>query len=348
MKSNVLQSGNMSTLSRMIVLLCALAMIGAYFTSVWYVDLEAPQYPEGLTLEIWVNGLRGNVESINNLNHYIGMAHLTNDTFPEFKILPWLLGVMIAGGVFVAWKNTRRSLFYYVAALVLIALVASVDFWLWEYKYGHNLDPKAAIKVPGMAYQPPFLGYKQLLNFLAGSLPDIGGWLIIGPAIIMGIVFGYEHFLRKKENLRSILAKSPMRSLFKKTALLSLMACSASLQPIHYGQDACDHCKMTIVDNKFGAEIITDKSKVFRFDSDECLRNFEQEKHPQGKQYLVTDYVKPGEIIDAKTAWFLHSDKIKSPMGGNLAAFKNKADAESYQAKLGGEILDWNSFINSH
>lgn len=184
--------------SRIIILVCSLLMIGGYFFSVWYIDLEAPQYPEGLGLQIWVNGLRGDVDSINGLNHYIGMATLHTDEFPEFVILPYLLGVMIVSGVSVSLKGSRKWLFWYLVFLCLIAVVASYDFWQWEYQYGHNLDPKAAIKIPGMAYQPPFLGYKQLLNFLAGSLPDVGGYLIIMPCVLMAVTYGYEKFYRPK------------------------------------------------------------------------------------------------------------------------------------------------------
>ncbi|MCC7298704.1 MAG: hypothetical protein IT244_10265 [Bacteroidia bacterium] len=184
--------------SRIIILICSLAMIGGYFFSVWYIDLDAPQYPEGLGLEIWVNGLKGDLSSINNLNHYIGMSTLHTEEFVEFAILPYLLGVMIAIGVLISWTGSRRGLFWYLIFLCLIAVVASIDFWHWEYEYGHNLDPKAAIQIPGMAYQPPFLGYKQLLNFTAGSLPDIGGYLIIVPCTIMAITFGYERYYRPK------------------------------------------------------------------------------------------------------------------------------------------------------
>jgi hypothetical protein len=55
-----------------------------------------------------------------------------------------------------------------------------IDFWLWEYDYGHNLNPNAPIIVPGMSYQPPLLGFKQLLNFGAYSYPDVGGWIMFG------------------------------------------------------------------------------------------------------------------------------------------------------------------------
>lgn len=182
----------------------------AYFFSVWKIELEAPQYPEGLKLEIWATGLKGDVASINNLNHYIGMAHLDNEAFWEFKVLPWLLAVMIAAGLLMLWSNRRKALAAYFIFLLLIAAAASYDFWRWEYEYGHNLDPTAAIKVPGMAYQPPFIGYKELLNFLAGSLPDTGGWFIIIPACIIALVCYYECFvLRKRELTKAAPVKAP-------------------------------------------------------------------------------------------------------------------------------------------
>lgn len=191
-------------ITRWVVILGSLAMIGAYFTSVWFIDLSAPQYPEGLGLQIWVNGLKGDVDSINNLNHYIGMSTLHADEFWEFKILPYLLGAMIAFGLFTGYKNTRRALWLYLTVLLVIAAIASYDFWRWEYAYGHNLDPHAAIRIPGMAYQPPFLGYKVLLNFIAGSLPDIGGYCIIIPSGLMGILLLWEHFILDKKNNKKI------------------------------------------------------------------------------------------------------------------------------------------------
>ena len=68
---------------------------------------------------------------------------------------------------------------------VVFGIVAMIDFWRWEYNYGHNLNPDAPIIVPGMAYQPPLIGFKQLLNFGAYSIPAIGGFLFVGVGIIL-------------------------------------------------------------------------------------------------------------------------------------------------------------------
>lgn len=186
-------------INRILVLLSALTMSLGYVTSVWKIELDAPQYPEGLKLEIWVNALKGDVDSINNLNHYIGMKTLHANEFWEFTILPYVLGFMIVFGILVFIFNTRNWLGTYITTLLAIAAFASYDFWRWEYDYGHNLNPEAAIKIPGMAYQPPFLGYKQLLNFLAGSLPDTGGIAIIGASVVLGSIFYYERFVRNKK-----------------------------------------------------------------------------------------------------------------------------------------------------
>lgn len=69
----------------------------------------------------------------------------------------------------------RKELLYTLLLFfILFGIIAMADFWHWEYNYGHDLNPDAAIKVPGMSYQPPLIGYKQLLNFGAYSIPDIG------------------------------------------------------------------------------------------------------------------------------------------------------------------------------
>jgi copper chaperone NosL len=75
--------------------------------------------------------------------------------------------------------NNRKAVLAFFTFFVLFVILAGIDFYRWNYEYGHNLDPNAAIKVPGMAYQPPLIGYKQLLNFGAYSIPDIGGWMNI-------------------------------------------------------------------------------------------------------------------------------------------------------------------------
>jgi len=170
----------LKTISRIGIALSALLLIAAYFTPLWRILMWAPQYPEWLGMKIWINNITGDVNTINALNHYIGMKHIRVEMFPEFIL------------------NRRFMLYGYLALLFSAGIGALVDFYLWGYDYGHNLDPTAAISVPGMSYQPPLIGTKQLLNFTAFSGPDIGGWTFVTSAALTIVIVFYEFFSNRK------------------------------------------------------------------------------------------------------------------------------------------------------
>lgn len=143
-------------------------------------------------MQIWINDVKGDVEIINGLNHYIGMKTIHKSDFKEFVYMPIALGTFCVLGILVLIFNRRTYYYIWTGILLLIAVVSMYDFWKWEYDYGHNLDPTAPIKVPGMAYQPPLIGYKKMLNFEALSQPDIGGWFFIVAALLLTCVSVYE------------------------------------------------------------------------------------------------------------------------------------------------------------
>ena len=187
----------MTKKSRIIIAVSGLLMLSTFFLPLWQIILEAPQYPEGLGLKIWLNDITGNVDQINGLNHYIGMKHIVVDDFIEFKIVPYIFATIVLLAFLTAITGNKKLLWFLFIFLMTFAVVGLIDFYMWEYDYGHNLDPKAAIKVPGMSYQPPLIGYKQLLNFLAGSFPDIGGVFTAIAGVLIGGVLFFEHRLQK-------------------------------------------------------------------------------------------------------------------------------------------------------
>lgn len=170
--------------SRWIIAVSALLLLSAYFVPLWQILMWAPQYPEGLEMKIWINTLTGDVKIISALNHYIGMKHIEVSMFPEFKYMIYIVAVVIGIGLLTALLNRRLMLWGYSILMVGAGIAALVDFYLWGYDYGHNLDPTAPIVVPGMSYQPPLIGTKQLLNFTAFSGPDIGGWIFLASGIL--------------------------------------------------------------------------------------------------------------------------------------------------------------------
>lgn len=186
-------------ISRMLIAISALLMVSAYFVPLWRILMWAPQYPEGLGMQIWIDDITGDVKIISALNHYIGMRHIEVSMFPEFEYMIYIVAFLIAAGLLTSVINRRYMLYFYVFLILASGVAALVDFYLWGYDYGHNLDPNAAIVVPGMAYQPPVIGTKQLLNFTAFSGPDVGGWIFMAAGALAIGALTYEIYKSKKK-----------------------------------------------------------------------------------------------------------------------------------------------------
>lgn len=157
-------------------------MAGVYFVPIWYIDLTAPQYPEGLSMSIWLHKITGgtpyDLKNINLLNHYIGMEPIIENSIPELLYMPYILAYMIVGAIVTYFYPKLFMVYLGLINMILVALAGLYDFWRWEYNYGHNLNTDAPIIIPGMSYQPPLLGCKELLNITACSIPNIGGVLM--------------------------------------------------------------------------------------------------------------------------------------------------------------------------
>ncbi len=177
--------------SRILVAVGALLYLGVFILPIWKISLDAPQYPEGLGMYIWVNHITGekpnDLENINTLNHYIGMDKIDPHAIPEFDIMPWIVVALVVLGLIAAIVGNRKLVVTWIGLTLVAAILGIYDFWKWEYDYGHNLNPNAPIKIPGMSYQPPLLGTKQLLNITATSLPYWGTYLIIA-GILLGVL----------------------------------------------------------------------------------------------------------------------------------------------------------------
>jgi len=325
--------------SRVLLLLCALGLIAVLFLPLWRIDLAAPQYPEGLRLLIHPNKLGGNVDIINGLNHYIGMKTLHAEDFIEFTVLPYIL--IFYALLFLAAAIAGRKKFLYVVfgVFLLFCIVSMVDFWKWEYNYGHNLDPNAAIKVPGMSYQPPLIGYKQLLNFSAYSIPDTGGWIFIGVAALALVCVVLEWKTALKWKIKNRMAMTATAGML----LLLAVSCNTSPEPIKVGTDNCTFCKMTISDARYGAEIVTKKGKTYKFDDAHCVLSY-LKNMTDGKEIsdiYFTDFDGGHELIPAGHALFLRSDQLNSPMGGNVAAFSDKEALQKVSSQFKGTEVTW-------
>ena len=325
----------------MLLLVAAVGLVVVIFTPIWRIELNAPQYPEGLNLTIHANGLKGNVDIINGLNHYIGMKTLHNEDFFEFTILPYCIVFFALAFLVVAIINSRRWLNILFVLFVIFGVVAIIDFWKWEYNYGHNLNPNAAIVVPGMAYQPPLIGFKQLLNFGAYSIPDIGGWIFIAAGLILMscVIIEWRKYKVAKKMKPAFAASSVLL-----LPLLLFSSCSPGVEPIVAGRDNCSLCKMGISDVKYGGEIVTKKGKAYKFDDLHCLLSYLKSDpaiQEQVKDIYVVDFSGNHSLVNINKSFFLQGDDIHGPMNGNVIAFQNRDSLKSAATRLSATDISW-------
>ena len=174
----------MSRFSRCLLVVAGVLLGASLRLPLWRIALTAPQYPEGLGLQIGAGTIAGatpqDLGNINELNHYIGMRPIDPGALPELRVLPWILAGLAVLALVAAALGSRRVVAIWLGAVVLVGAAGLADLYRWSYTFGHDLDAQhAIIKVPGMVYQPPLVGTKQILNFTASSWPASGTWLAV-------------------------------------------------------------------------------------------------------------------------------------------------------------------------
>ncbi|MEP1032258.1 nitrous oxide reductase accessory protein NosL [Ekhidna sp.] len=325
--------------SQLYMLVGAILLSGLFLWPLWNITLEAPQYPDAIGMDIHINKFEdanpNDIKNINIMNHYVGMKDIP-ETIPEFSIFPKVALGMIILGVIIAFIGKRPLYITWFALMLVLGTMAMYDFYQWEYDYGHDLKENAAIKFTDdkgqpMAYQPPLIGSKMILNFRAISMPRPGAYLMF-----LGMALSVLAFIKAKKEQVSIQAVAALLVM----GLIS--GCSFDPQPIIYGQDACVYCKMTIVDKQHSAQVVTNTGKAFKYDAIECMLNDLKEwERPEVKYYLVADYTNPGQLADAINAHYLISESIPSPMGEFLTAFENANDRLETMEDVSGQSLSW-------
>ena len=168
--------------SRVVLVLAALSVAVSVLFPLWRMHLTAPQYAEGLRLDIYAwkiqgGGLNGNdLNEINNLNHYIGMKPIQQADFTEMQVLPFMFGVFILLALRAAGLGQMRSIvdLFMLAAWFGAFSIGSFYYRLWTY--GHQLDPKAPMTIK--PFTPLIFGKQTIANFTQASYPQLGTYLL--------------------------------------------------------------------------------------------------------------------------------------------------------------------------
>ncbi len=196
-------TGRFARSDRTLILLAALVLLPVFFLPVlpiWIMKLWAPQYREGLTLQIFANTIRGDLQSINTLNHYVGMHAISPADFREFTYMPQALTLFGVAALVGALFNRRWIAILGWVAFTGFAAYMFRDFATWLWHYGHDLDPRAPITLP--AFSPPLLGLKQMANFRVLSIPGPGTLLLL-----VGWALGPVIYLRDRHAARRAAAR---------------------------------------------------------------------------------------------------------------------------------------------
>jgi hypothetical protein len=171
----------------------------------WNIRMLAPQYPQGLQLDIFAHTIQGGNEGldlneINTLNHYIGMRKLDKAEFSDLEWIPFAIGVLALLTLRVAAIGDVRSLVDLAALALYFSTFSAARFAFQLYTYGHNLDPHAPIRME--PFTPAIFGTKQIANFTTASYPR-GATFLIGAFVATVVVLAGWHLLRAARRARA-------------------------------------------------------------------------------------------------------------------------------------------------
>ncbi len=163
--------------ARLLLALLVIPLALSFTEPLWSIDMQAPQYPKGLSIDIYSYTLEGgrdgaDLQEVNILNHYIGMRKLDRAELSDLDWIPFALGALGILALRVAAIGNVRALIDLLVATAYFSAFSMFRFVYKLYEYGHNLDPDAPMKVPG--FTPAIFGTKQIANFTTSSLPSLG------------------------------------------------------------------------------------------------------------------------------------------------------------------------------
>lgn len=197
-----------------IMIIGSLLLLGLFKFPLWNIMLGAPQYPDPLGMNIYIQGIEGveefDIQNIDGLNHYIGMKTIPKvEEMWEFEVFPMVIGIMVALGVIIGvlgffGKVSYKWFLGWFVLMSILGIMGMYDFNLWLIEYGTDLDPKAIMKLENldgtpMTYKPPLLGYQKMLNFDVDSWPAVGAYMIFVGMLLTVVAF----FVGKSESKKA-------------------------------------------------------------------------------------------------------------------------------------------------
>ena len=173
----------MKHIPRLLMIFAAVALASLFVFPMWQISLFAPQYPDGVTMHIYIDKIGGTspgtLQNVNILNHYVGMKEIVPDAIPELQYFPYIIGGLIFLALLTTLPNQSKYYLAWGILLVIISILGFYDFYLWEYDYGHDLSPTAPIVIPGASFSATFdweENDSQLYGIFLTTYWRVDGW----------------------------------------------------------------------------------------------------------------------------------------------------------------------------
>ncbi len=173
----------------------------------WSLTLMAPQYPRGLQVFVYVTHLAGDVAEVDNLNHYVGMKKLNQAAQVEKFLAPLAIGAAALLASTLAYTRRRWAAVLAIPAM-LFPVIFLGDMYYWLYRYGHNLDPNAPLRIP--AFTPPLFGVGTVGQFKTVAQLQVGFWLAVAASLLVAVGLHYRRVIRQALEGNSALRIGPI------------------------------------------------------------------------------------------------------------------------------------------
>ena len=182
-------------LSTALLIAAAAILAISTFLPYWRIRLNAPQYPNGLFVIVYVNHMEGDVREVDGLNHYIGMAPLEEAANIERSLAPIAMVAIALMIISVAFIHSKWLAVLAIPAM-LFPFIFLADMWVWLWYYGNHLDPTAALSSSIDPFTPAILGTGVVGQFSTTAVLQIGWYLALLASILTGVGLHYRRQAR--------------------------------------------------------------------------------------------------------------------------------------------------------
>lgn len=170
--------------STLLFIAAAALIVASIFLPYWHMRLNAPQFPQGLDLTVYIDHMQGDISTIDGLNHYIGMKPLGGAAQLERLLAPFAMGAIVLMILATAFIH-RKWFAPLVLPAMFLPLIFLGDMYYWLRSYGQGLNPRAALSSSVKPFTPAVLGHGDIGQFSTDATLRPGFWMAAAASLLI-------------------------------------------------------------------------------------------------------------------------------------------------------------------